>query len=109
MRRALLLLAFAACACGRSAQEPAAPPVWTAYRGERAVLRFEEGPGPLHSTALLPAGTKPPIHPFLTASALAPEEEGTLRGALESSMSFSDFMERLKKAGYDVRRGAEPP
>lgn len=112
MRKTILLAAFAAalCACGKP-MEATVPttPVWAAHHGGREVLRFKEGSGPLRSTALLPVGTEPPTHPFLTASALEPTEEGPLRDVLEASKSFPDFMERLKKAGYEVRPGTIEP
>lgn len=85
-----------------------APAVWSAFRGGREVLRFREGPGPLVSTALPPPGTPPVQHAFLTATALDPATEGELREILEASRSFADFSERLKKAGYDVRRTDSP-
>ncbi len=86
-----------------------APQVWSAYRGDRQVLRFNDGSGPLRSTALLPFGVAPPTHTFLTASALAAEEEDGLRTVLDASRSFPDFVERLKKAGYAVRPWQMPP
>jgi hypothetical protein len=86
-----------------------APQIWSAYRGDREVLRFKDGSGPLRSTALLPFGVEPPTHPFLTASALTPEDEDGLRDILDASKSFPDFIERLKKAGYAVRPGQVPP
>jgi hypothetical protein len=114
MRKTILLaaLAAAACACGRGgkpATEAPAVPSWSAYRGGREVLRFKEGSGPLRGTALLPAGAEPPTHPFLAATALAPDEENALRGVLEASKSFPDFVARLKAAGYDVRPGTASP
>ena len=113
MRQAILLAALAAvCACGRKeAPVPTAPatPIWSAYRAGREVLRFKEGSGPLRSTALLPVGVEPPTHPFLTASALEPDEESALHDVLSASKTFPEFMERLKKAGYDVRPGTVEP
>jgi hypothetical protein len=114
MRKAILLAALAAvCACRRAPKETAvttpSQPLFSAYRGNVEVLRFKEGSGPLRSTALLPPGQEPPTHPFLTASALQPAEEGPLRDVLEASKSFPDFMERLKKAGYEVRPGTVSP
>ena len=108
------LAAAAACACGRGGKEAPVPtspttPIWSAYRGDVEVLRFKEGSGPLRSTAMLPVGVEPPTHPFLTASALQPSEEGGLRDILVASKSFPDFVERLKKAGYDVRPGTVAP
>ena len=105
----LAALTVAACACSRSGSNAPATPLWSVYRGDREVLRFKEGSGPLRSTALLPVGAEPPTHPFLTASALDAGEEGALREVLTNSKSFPDFMERLKKAGYDVRPGTVSP
>jgi hypothetical protein len=115
MKRALLLtLVAAVCACGRSPKEEPVPktpaqPIWSAYSGGEEVLRFKEGSGPLRSSAMLPIGATPPIHPFLTATALHATEEGRLRDVLEASKSFPDFIERLKKAGYEVRPGTIAP
>ena len=108
---ALLLAALAvgATACSRNSKNAPETPVWSAYRGDREVLRFKEGSGPLRSTALLPVGAEPPTHPFLTASALDAGEEGALRDVLTNSKSFPEFIERLKKAGYDVRPGTVSP
>jgi len=104
---ALLSLGLLA-ACSKAAAPPALP-IWAAYRGDIEVLRCKEGSGPLRSTALLPVGVEPPVHPFLTATALVPEEESALFDILKSSNSFPDFMERLKKAGYDVRPDTVSP
>lgn len=109
MRQAILLVAFMSAGCARSGTSAPATPTWSAYRGDREVLRFKEGSGPLRSAALLPVGAEPPTHPFLTAAALDPQEEGELRDVLSASKSFPDFMDRLKKAGYAVRPGTASP
>ena len=106
---ALLSLGLLAACSKAAAPAPPALPIWAAYRGDIEVLRFKEGSGLLRSTALLPVGVEPPVHPFLTATALVPEEESALFDILKSSNSFPDFMERLKKAGYDVRPGTVSP
>ena len=116
MIRSLLLTAAlaAACACGRSSSKDAAAPAtndqttWSAYRGETEVLRFKKGSGPLRSTAMLPPGASPTIHPFLTATALQSMEEDTLRGALDGAKNFDEFVAGLKKAGYDLRPAQTP-
>jgi len=76
---------------------------WEAFKGDRLVLSVSDGPGPLASTALPPPGTPPVRHPFLSASAHAPEEEDALKRVLDASESTADFLARLKSAGYAVK------
>lgn len=97
-----LLLALAVLGC------PAKPPAphpgpWEVFRGERLVLSVSDGAGALVSTAPPQPGAAPVRHPFLAASAHAPEEEDALKRVLDASESTADFLERLKSAGYDVR------
>ncbi len=69
-----------------------------------AVLRIEDAPGPLVSTAPRRPGTLPAQHPFLTATALDARQEHALRGLLDGSRSTDDFVRRLRDAGYEVAR-----
>jgi len=78
--------------------------IYVVYKGERPVLKIIDRPGTLTSTALPPPGVLPPRHPFLTATALAPAEEGRLRQILEISVNTSDFLDKLRRAAYIVRR-----
>lgn len=79
------------------------PKSYEVRKGSRLVLSVIDKPGPIVSTAVRPPdGSPPPNHPFLSASAHAPEEEDALRTLLEASKDLNDFLERLRKAGYAV-------
>lgn len=88
-----------------SRQENPAPGVWDVLKNGRPVLKLKNKPGPLLSTALTPAGRKPPTHPFLSAEALDPMEEDNLRRLLDRSRSFDEFVSSLKKNGYTLSPG----
>jgi hypothetical protein len=77
---------------------------YVVYKGERPVLKVIDRPGALTSTALPSPTATPPRHPFLTAAALAPEEENLLRQILDASANTIDFLDNLRRAGYVVRR-----
>lgn len=79
-------------------------PVWDVYKGQRFVMRYEEKPGPIGSSALLPKNMKPPMHPFLTISPGAPEEEDRTRIIMEASKSPAEFRAKLEEAGYTVKK-----
>ena len=96
---AAVLLAAAHLPWGTTADEPAS---YLVFRGDRPVLEVTDRPGPLVSTALLPAGASPARHPFLSASALAPSEEHELGTILDGSTSTADFLKNLERAGYRV-------
>lgn len=99
---ALLALALALVGCrGDGAPSPSGP--WEIYKGERLVLSVSDGPGPLVSTAAPPPGAPSVRHPFLSASAHAPEEEDALKRILDASESTADFLSRLETAGYGVK------
>ena len=114
MRRLAAGLLAAACLAGsvgwpgKPAEEAKGgavvqPKSYEVRKAGRLVLTVIDQPGPIVSTALRPPdGSPPPNHPFLSASAHAPEEEDALRGQLDSSKSLSDFLERLRQAGYAV-------
>ncbi|MDA0998251.1 MAG: thermonuclease family protein, partial [Proteobacteria bacterium] len=76
----------------RSSRVKTGVSTYTVYRDNRPVLRVIDRPGTLTSTALLPAGATPVSHPFLTANALAPEEEDQLRRILDASNSIDEFL-----------------
>lgn len=76
---------------------------YAVLKAGRVVLTIHNRPGQLLSTALLPAGSPPVEHRFLSATAYAPEEEDVLRSILEQSGSFDDFVSRLREAGYAIR------
>lgn len=71
-------------------------------RRGRAVLDIVDEPGPLTSTALPPPGFDPPQHPFLSAAARDPEHEHELRDLLLAATSTDDFVDRLRRAGFEV-------
>ena len=75
---------------------------WVVYNGERRVLSLKGEPGPITSTALPPPGQPPRRHPFLSAAALAPEEEDRLGRLLEGARSVEEFLDALRRAGYRV-------
>lgn len=81
---------------------PAPERMWYVYKGEREVLFITDQPGTLTSTAHPPPGYEPVRHPFLSASALAPEEEGNLRNILDQAKSLEEFLGLLEKNGYRV-------
>ncbi len=70
-----------------------------------SVLRIEDAPGPLVSTAPRRPGSPPTLHAFLSATALDARQEHTLRALLDASRSTDDFLGRLREAGYEVVRG----
>jgi len=75
---------------------------WTASKGGKKVLEFENTPGILTSTALPPSGYTPKEHPFLTGSVLVSEEEDNIRTILDESSSFVDFLTKLVENRYLV-------
>mgnify|MGYP001563031333 CR=1 FL=1 len=97
----LLALALALFGC-RGAEAPSPTGPWEVFKGERLVLTVSDGPGPIVSTAAPSPGAPPVRHPFLSASAHAPEEEDALKRILDASETTADFLARLKNAGYGV-------
>ena len=75
---------------------------YNVLKAGRLVLTVSDVPGPIVSTAVLPPGASPAKHPFLSATAHAPEEEDTLRKTLDQSKDFDDFLRRLREDGYTV-------
>jgi len=78
---------------------------WRVYAGDRAVLEVTDAPGALISTAP-PHGSRPVMHPFLSAAALDAGHEDRLRGLLESAGDLDGFLHALAAAGYRVEPGA---
>lgn len=85
------------------AEGGAEPQFYIVYRGSLPVLKIINRPGSLTSTALPAPGTKPASHPFLTASALAAGEEFRLRGILDASANWNDFLKNLRRVGYVIK------
>jgi|SRR5580704_991116 hypothetical protein len=91
-------------AYAQAQREPTLAETYVVMKAGRIVLTVTNRPGPLVSTALLPACGKPVMHPFLSARAHVPEEEDVLLMILEQSANFHDFLDRLRKAGYALRK-----
>ena len=74
------------------------------YRGREKIAEISDQPGPLISAkAPLPApDAKPVLHPFLSATAYVPEEEGRLREALNQSRSLPECLQALCAMGFSV-------
>jgi hypothetical protein len=87
-------------ATGQAQQEQTLIETYVVTKAGRAVLTVTNRPGPLVSTALLPTGGSPVMHPFLSATAHVAEEEHALRIILDQSTDFGNFLDRLRKAGY---------
>lgn len=78
-------------------------PSYNVYRGEELVAIIKPEPGPIVSTATPPPPPGQQIkHPFLTATALVPEEENNLYQLLQKVQNFNDFVNLLKANGYSV-------
>jgi hypothetical protein len=74
------------------------------YKGSLLVLKLEDRPGTLHSTAA-PGPDGPPSHPFVHAIAVDALSENELGELLRRSAGFDDYLARLLGAGYDVASG----
>ena len=81
----------------------AATKAYAVLKDGRTVLTVKNESGPLYSTSLPPLGSKPTIHPFVTATARDPGEEDALRKILDESSDFDDFIARLQAAGYTLK------
>ena len=72
-------------------------------KADRLILTVSNRPGAIISTAIPPASGNPVMHPFLSATAHAADEEDALHAILEQSSSFDDFLRLLSQGGYTVR------
>lgn len=71
------------------------------YKNKTLVLRVEERPGTLLSTAPLPPFPTAPVkHPFLSAQAFDAASEDELRTLLLKSNNFDEYLKALVNAGY---------
>lgn len=86
-------------ACG-----PKGGRLYEVYDGDQHVLTFEEGPGPLFSTAAPPPNTPPREHPFIHGSAHSALHEHQLHQALTSASTASEFVANLEAQGLRVER-----
>jgi hypothetical protein len=107
MRAALALAAaLLAASCGPAKGDT----VWSVHdKSGKEVLRMKDAPGPIVSRAALPPGAEPARHPFLTASSLDALAENDLKLILDEASSFQDFVIRLAKAGYTVKKSQGTP
>ncbi len=102
--------------CASASATPSASAVSTAstastgkhymvYRDELLELEIVDKPGPLVSNSApppLPGSVPPKDHPFLTAPAFVPEDEGKLRQLLDTCKSTAEYLEKLRALGYRV-------
>ena len=86
----------------------APPKHYTVYWEDQRVLDVRDTPGALVSVSAPPPrpGETPPTHPFLSASAYAPEHEGRLREVLDRSDSTDGYLANLRDLGYRVEEAA---
>ena len=75
------------------------------YKDDLLELEIVDQPGPLVSnSAPPPPPGSPPMkpHPFLSAVAFVPTDEGALRDLLDQSTSLDEFLARLRDQGFRV-------
>jgi len=74
------------------------------YCSGEKIAEISDQPGPLISAKAPPpaANAKPALHPFLSATAYVPEEEGRLRDVLNQSRSLPEYLEALRAMGFSV-------
>lgn len=74
------------------------------YRGGEKIAEISDQPGPLISAKAPPPArdAKPALHPFLSATACVPEEEGRLRDVLNQSRSLPEYLQALCAMGFSV-------
>ena len=74
------------------------------YQGGEKIAEISDQPGALISAKAPPPApdTKPALHPFLSATAYAPEEEGRLRDVLNQSRSLPECLQALCAMGFSV-------
>ena len=71
-------------------------------RGGEKIAEISDQPGPLISAKAPPPDAKPVLHPFLSATAYVPEEEGRLRDVLNQSRSLPEYLQALRAMGFRV-------
>jgi hypothetical protein len=78
-------------------------PSYNVYRGEKLIAVIKPESGLIVSTATPPPPPGQQIkHPFLTATALVPEEENNLYQLLQKAKNFDDYVNLLKANGYTI-------
>lgn len=96
------MLLWALLACGPKGGSVKAT-TYEVYQGDTHVLSFRDEPGVLMSTAALPPGEEPRMHPFLTGTAHSAMHENQLGMLLSTSTSTEEFVEALRRDGFVVR------
>ena len=78
--------------------------VYRVYLDDELALEITEGAGPLVSRTAIPPlpGSEPSMHPFLSATAFMPQNEGRLRELLDQSGSVADYLSLLQQNGFRV-------
>jgi hypothetical protein len=81
------------------------------YKGDLLELEVANEPGMLVSnSAPPPLPNDPPQkpHPFLSAVAFVPQDEGHLRQLLDASKSIDEWFEKLRDEGYRIEEVTPP-
>ena len=80
------------------------PRRYIVYCGGEKIAEISDQPGPLISAKVPPPApdAKPALHPFLSATAYVPEEEGRLRDVLNQSRSLPEYLQALCAMGFSV-------
>lgn len=75
-------------------------------RGGELTLVVTDEPGPLVSVLAPPPDPDGALllHPFVSVASFVPEAEGSLRQILDDSVSTTDYLQRLRGAGYAVEQ-----
>lgn len=104
---AVFAFAFGATACGKPTGGPVTTTEskgWSVLKDGKVVEWVDDKPGPMISRAAPPPpGTPMKTHPFMTATSKDIMSEGALQKIRERSSSFADYVDALKKSGYEVR------
>ena len=74
------------------------------YRDGEKIAEISDRAGPLISAKSPPPApdAKPTPHPFLSATAYVPDEEGRLRDVLNRSRSLPECLQALRAMGFSV-------
>ena len=78
--------------------------IYKVYLDDELALEITEGAGPLVSRTAPPPlpGTEPAMHPFLSATAFMPHNEGRLRELLDQSGSLAEYLSLLQQNGFRI-------
>lgn len=106
INKAALILTFAATlsACNEmSSQLANNGKGWYVYKNGAIIQWIDDKPGPRVSRALLPPKTPIQTHPFMTLTSNDINSEGELSVILDKSNNFKEYVENLKRSGYEVK------